>query len=72
MAGFKLSKKALKRRRQQLKRQYQQSIMNNEIANQHPKVPIENQLQEIIVIDEIVPEPTAIDDQTNSQSSMRM
>ena len=48
--------------------------MNNEIANQHPKVPIENQLQEdeIIVVDEIASKSTAIEDQTDNQSSMQI
>ena len=48
--------------------------MNSKTAIQHPKVPIENQLQEdeIIVVDEIASKSTAIEDQTDNQSSMRI
>ena len=68
------SKRALKRMRQKLKKQHQQSIMNDKIANQSLKVPIENQSQqhEIIVVNENAPKSTVIDDQTDDQSSAQM
>ena len=69
MASPRTIKRALRRKKQRLK--HRQLIMNNKIANQILKVPIENRLQqqEIIVVDENAPKLTVIDDQTDDQSS---
>ena len=72
MASPRTMKRALRRRKQKLRQQ--QSIMNDKIANQILKVPIENRLQqqEIIVVDENAPKLTVIDDQTDDQSSAQI
>ena len=72
MASPRTIKRALRKKKQKLKQQ--QSIMNDKIAHQILKVPIENQQQQqkIIVVDENAPKSKVIDDQTDDQSSAQM
>ena len=72
MASPRTIKRALRKKKQKLRQQ--QSIMNDKIAHQILKVPIENQQQQqkIIVADENASKSKAIDDQTDDQSSAQM